>query len=254
MSSIIYAVGGTDKTLILDTRASLLQQFSALNWTDLRLTMAISLTAASAPDQQTGLAEIVGAGADADIAYIGFKSSDANLPRQTNFYGMVSHQESLATTPSQLVNQGAGTGIYQFGTSNSILQDLLASNGTTRTQPNVGAAAAASPRLQNGDGAFSGYATVISLRMRRNDPTLPIATTLEVMANFTPAPNQPMDDNVLYHSATDIPTLRAIAAAGTFVIALSNFAFNLMPDSIYVYWPFMLSRLRVHSYVLEKYG
>jgi hypothetical protein len=87
MSSIIYNLNGNDKTLILDTRYSLLQQFKAVNWADLRLSLMISITEQSDPNDPTGLFESFGAGADADNCYLGFKTGDSNLPAHTNFFG-----------------------------------------------------------------------------------------------------------------------------------------------------------------------
>jgi len=107
MSSFIYAIPSNgDHTLILDTRSSLLQQFVAINWTDLRLSMMLSLTKQSDPNDPTGLFESFGAGEDNNQVYIGFKSSDGLLPSQTNFFGVSTRLLTSMTAPVSVQDSG----------------------------------------------------------------------------------------------------------------------------------------------------
>lgn len=253
MSSIIFAVPSNgDKTLILDTRASLLQQFKAVNWTDLRLTIALSLTSQSANDQQSGLAETLGSTGDTNHAYIGFKSSDGLLPPSTNFWGVSSNQINLPSANAELYDENAGAW-WQLGNTNGLNFPALLSNGTTKVNNSNGTATG--PRFYEGASPGALYATVISLRMRRTDPTLSSVATLEALINSVGGPidNQGIGLPV-FVSDTTVPTLRAITASATFTQLLGPFTFTSAPDALYCYWPFNNSRLRIHSYVLEKYA
>jgi hypothetical protein len=253
MSSVIFAVPSNgDKALILDTKASLLQQFKAQNWTDLRLTMALSLTSQSANDQQSGLAETLGTAGDTNHAYIGFKSSDGLLPPSTNFWGISTNQILAPSAFASLIDQGPGI-FFQLSNSNSPSFGALLSNGTTKVNNNIGTGNG--PRFYEGASPGTLYATLISLRMRRTDPTLSSVATLEVLQNIIGGPidNQGAGSPV-FVSDTTVPTLRAITAAATFTQLLGPFTFTSVPDAIYAYVPFNNSRLRIHSYVLEKYA
>lgn len=252
MSSVIFAIPSNgDKTLILDTRASYLQQFVAVNWTDLRLTMSLSLTAQSANDQQSGLAELYGTPGDGNHAYIGFKSSDGLLPPSTNFWGISSNLIGQPATAAQLYDQGPGS-YYQLGNSNGIVFSTLLSNGTTKLNNNIGTVSG--PRFYEGASPATLYATVISLRMRRNDPTLSLVTTLEALLTGGNFNDNQGSVPPTFVSDTTIPTLRATTAAATFTQLLGPFTFTSVPDAIYLFWPFANSRLRLHSVVLEKYA
>jgi hypothetical protein len=59
---------------------------------------------------------------------------------------------------------------------------------------------------------------------------------------------------VTYYSDTSIANLRALTAAATFTQLFGPFTFSSVPDSIHIFWPFTLSKLRLHSFLLEKYA
>lgn len=250
MSSQIFAIPSNgDKTLILDTRASFLQPFKAINWTDLRLTFAASLTAAAANDQQSGLSEVYPSTGDINHAYLGFKSSDALIPTQTNFWGISSNQILVPSAQAQLQDNA---GSWQLGNTNSVAAAMLVSNGTTKQNSGIGQAV--QPLFYEGASPATLYANVFILRMRRNDPTLPIINTLEAAlfpSGFVVGSYNGLTGLV---SDTTIATLRATTAAAVFTTLITPFTFVNVPDAIYFFWPFANSRLRIHSYVLEKYA
>lgn len=247
MSSIIFAIPSNgDKTLILDTRASFLQAFKAINWTDLRLTIACSLTSQSANDQQSGLGETYGSAGDSNHFYMGFKSSDNLLPTQTNFWGLSSNTIAAPTAAAQLYDNIT---YFQPGNTSTLTIGLLASNGTTKTNSLPGQGNG--PEFLENAVPQPSYAQVIFLRMRRNDPTLPVVNTLEAVVD---APSTSLGLGPHWVSDTTIATLRSQTAAATFNTIISPFTFAAVPDAIYFFWPFNNSRLRIHSYVLEKYA
>lgn len=243
MSSIIFNYNGTDKTLILDTRASLLQQFVAVNWTDLRLSMMISICKQSDPTDPTGLAETIGAGEDNNQLYVGFKQSDGLLPPATNFFGFSTQKSVPDSTTTQLIDNVNLAGSYGFQRTSNLAGFFFVGNGTTKQ---VGGAGTASFPTQDSVQAL--YATLIILRMQRNDPTLSLVTSLSsVFTGTSPWTGA-------YNSDTSISNIRTLTAAAAYTQVAGPFTFGSVPDSIYAYWPFQNSRLRIHSYVLEKYA
>lgn len=246
MGSIIYNVGGSDNTLILGSKDVFLQQFKTLNWTDLRLSMMLSLTKQSDPNDPTGLAESLGAGEDANQVYIGFKSADSLLPPSTNFWGTSTRNTAHAGDSTELA--GGGGAEWTYGCLSTVTQCLYASNGTTKQNnvPGLGT----SPYFQDGSGIIPGYATFISLRMLRNDPTSNLVDLLEcaeVAGVIGLGPSGLQTD-------TSIANIRALTAAADFASVMGPFSFTSVPNAIFAYWPFVNSRLRIHSYVLEKYA
>lgn len=241
MNSIIYNLNGNDKTLILGTRSRLLQSFKALNWTDLRLAIALSITKPSDPNDHTGLDESLGTGEEGNQVYIGFKSSNSLFPASTNFWGVSTLNPSVNTSPNVLGDSSQGYYIF----SQNVTDVDYASNGTTHQKISP----ASCPRLQNGSGILSGYATVVLMRMLRNDPTINLVDALQVSTN-----DSFWDTGLPFLTDTSTANLRAIAAAATYTTLIGPFAFTAVPDALFFYWPFNNSRLRIHNYVLEKYG
>lgn len=244
--SIIYNLASSDKTLILGTRAPFLQSFIAQNWSDLRLTFAVSLTKESDPNDPTGLSEAIGAsGEDNNQVYIGFKySGDSALPPSSNFFG-ISTKLAAGGTSVTLQDGGQYLDFYPTPDSN---HTLYASNGTTRV--NNTPTMAGGVRMQDSlSGFYAGYAQLIMLRLRRLDPTSNKIDSLEsIVTNSQP------DHGFPFITDTTLANLRALTAAATFTPVIGPFTFVNLPDAIYCFWPFLNSRLRIHSYTLEKYG
>lgn len=243
MSSVIYNLGGTDKTLILEPRARMLQSFAAPNWTDLRLSIAMSLTKPSDPNDPTGLAESIGAGEDTNQVYIGFKSTDAELPPSSNFFGLSSRREPEADSSATTLADD-NQWVWERGSG---LNDhwLYVSNGTTKGS---GISFGVSPHFR--DTVVSDYATLVILQMLRNNPTSNLVDQLNVVIQNAGAPA----DYGTFLSDTSIGNLRSITAGATYTNFLGPFTFTTVPNAIFLYWPFVNSRLRIHSYVLERYA
>lgn len=246
MNSVIYNLNGNDKTLILGARGTLLQSFKAMNWTDLRFTLAYSLTKESDPNDPTGLAEAIGTGQDNNQVYIGFKKSDSLLPPSTDSFVL---STQLATPDSASTTLADGGDFLNFFHTSDDTKMILASNGTTKQNngPSL-----SSPRVQDkiSGPTYSGYATILMLRMTRNDPTLNKVDTLEAHTDGGAI----LDNGVPFATDTTVANLRALTAAAAFQAIIGPFAFNTVPDALFFYWPFNNSRLRIHDYVLEKYA
>lgn len=243
--SINYNLNGNDKTAILGTRATLLQKFEAPNWSDLRLAILFSATKESDPNDPTGLAEAIGsAGEDNNQVYLGFKQADSLFPRSTNFFGISTQQ----ATPAGATTLSDGGDFLQW--TNSGGKNIYASNGTTRQNETAGTT---SPRVQDKivSPTYSGYQTLIILRMLRLDPTLELVDSLEVGGADVPGY---LDDGVPFKNNLSITNIRSIVAAAAYTSFLGPFSFTKAPDAIFMYWPWVNSRLRVHGYVLEQYA
>ncbi len=243
MASVIYSLG-TDKTLILDTRAPFLQAFKATNWTDLRLSIMLSVTKQSDPNDPTSLGETIGAGEDSNQVYIGFKSSDGLLPPSSNFFGFSTQKATPDGTSTSLFDNAQFVNQYNFQRNLAASCYLYASNGTTKLQ---GTGSAASFPLV--DTVTADYATLIILQMLRNDPTLNVVDALAVAVGGGTIPWTGAN-----YADTSVGNIRTLTAAATYQIVGGPFTFNPVPDALYVFWPFTLSRLRLHAYCLEKYG
>jgi len=237
--AIIYNLGGTDKTLILNTRRQLTQPFVAPNWLDLRLTVAYSITKAADDNDPTTLAETIGAGEDKNQVFMGFRTRQSIF----RFLGL---STQLSTPDSATCDLVAGADFYNFWHDTQHGKLIYASDGTTKQN---NSATVVSPRIQNDlSGTYAGYATLLLLRMVRSGPT---DTSIMLSAHLD---STALDNGVPFETDTTVGNLRSITAAADFTdMFASNFDMGVAPNALYFFWPFTLSRLRIHDYVLEQY-
>jgi hypothetical protein len=244
MASSYYNLNSNDQTLILDTQATFLQPFNAGNWTDLRFTMACSLTKQSDPNDPTGLAEVIGAGEPNNQFHLGFKKADGLFPNSSNFFGVSTKVLSASAAASQIVSASGFNNVTQNGDGKLY---FLASNGSSMAN----SVSATGIRFQNAitTPTFTGYATLLMLRLVRYDPTSNYINSAEAVVT-----GGYFDNGTPFGTDTSIGTLRTVTAAAAFTPQIVPFTFSAIPDSLYAYYPFMNSRLRIHSYVLERYA
>jgi hypothetical protein len=107
----------------------LLQPFQATNWTDLRLSMMLSVTKQSDPNDPTGLSETIGAGEDNNHFYIGFKGSDSNFPASSNFFGVTDKDLAHPTSAARMYDIPGNSVVAVTQATGS--SRLLLSNGVT---------------------------------------------------------------------------------------------------------------------------
>ena len=250
MSSVVYNLNGTDKTLILDTRAPMIQGFKATNWTDLRLTFAFSVTKQSDPNDPTGLDELIGSGGDADQIYMGFKSNDALYPPATNFFGISTQLVTPGTAQTHLQDNPPSFSSLSTGRVGDFGHPIFISNGTSKLNN--------TPVYINGvcmqDSVQSLYASIVILQMIRNDPTLNLVNALNSIYTVFPNGGGYTANLPAYYSDTSTNNLRTLTAATTLTNVAGPFTFATLPNALYFYWPFLNSRLRIHNLLLEKYA
>jgi hypothetical protein len=252
-SADLFAKTPADKVVVLRTRQWMLYPFSAPGWTDLRVGFFLSLTKHGGPppvDDVTGLAETIGTSgimAIRDHYWIGVKTRTDAMPatRGVIFAGF-SNIRLGALGPGVLSasDNGTGTGTdywwpHNGGNPNSsaiILQE--ADPAHVVFSP---------PGLQqhfplNLTGAH-GYAVMLGLRFQRPNANQQL-WTMEVKTDGVNADmlysNTPTEEILLSNLQTWPPAIQMGP------IQLAAF----VPDALYAYWPFRLSRLRIHSVIV----
>lgn len=254
----IYNRSG-EKLVLLDIREPLVQHFLAPDWIDLRVGMYLSLTADDDPNTISGLAETIsgtpsniGVVETEDRYFIGVKDRTKVLPTElgTQFIGFTCvrwprPQASIGDT--MLVSSDHG-----IGTTNA--NYWRPRNGLSNAQPVYnfavldGTMGLGTPQqslqihfVQNTT-AVPQYAVLLALRIVRSTPDSK-RLTITVPTDGVAASDL---------GYTDTPTkalLRTTLEAWTSnVKTFGPFDFSKVPDSLFVYWPFRQSRLRIHAW------
>ena len=248
----IYLKGASDKTLILSVRQAYYQPFFATNWTDLRVGFLLSVCGSTDPGEDdviTGLGEVIGApGAHLhwqDRTSIGLIDSTSgtcfagytNVPFPLN---RPLGQTSLVTSDG-----GIGTTNTNFWRVNNQYSETdslkIIDNGAFRAR---GVGGSEMHLVQDTTGA-GGYATLVALRFQRDDArgrakviTMTVKTTFPAHSGdilYTNTPTQ----TVLEENLESFPDT---------VQQLGPVELSQELDTIWMYWPFHDSRLRVHAY------
>lgn len=259
----------TDKTLILTTRTQMIYPFSAPDWTDLRVGFFLSVTkletgAPADDDTITGLAESIAVPPDGlgpqDRYWIGLKDRGTALPKSagTRFIGF---------TNSNLQNAPIETS----GASRLTASDIGVGGGTFFWRPNNSGGIQHSggiwsewhPRGHSTDGVqqhfvqdaddvpdgAGGYATLLAFRVRRNTPVSNSFTVTVPKVDHPPPGGIIRSCDIMFTNTPTLDIMRAVLVsfptAGVQTWGPSTLA--AAPDAIYLYWPFALSRLRVHA-------
>lgn len=230
MASI--ALKGSEQMLILGTRQGLILPFTAPSWTDLRLSLWLSLTKPAADDDNTSLTEATLTYINAaDQIWIGFKNnSNDTLPSVagSKFAGLAHNSTNSTLSASGTTSWITDTetrGYEWEGASN-----LAFSSGASLALPGTGLNA-------------STYAQLLIIKLTRpNSSSLAVTAVISGdTANRTATPTIASARSL---SRTVASTWSA--GAGTFT--------TVVPDAIFVYWPYFNSRLRIHAFVLEKFA
>lgn len=251
--------GPGDHTLILNTRCQCIYPFDAPNWTDLRVAFLLSLCSQSDDDPVspiTGLAETLPAGDPSHLqeyTFIGLKSNtDTQVGQNVGFIGYSTYDgnpEGQSDLKSSDAGVGAGTTFWrpriattrpETSTSNAIVMDA------TRIQArflNV------NPHfVQNVSGA-GGYSTLLMLRVQRSSSRSRNLTISIKQGTFSSDILFSSDDD---STQQDLLETNMVSYPGTVQTKIVNNMANI-PDALYCYWPFHLSRLRVSALGFIKF-
>jgi hypothetical protein len=246
--------GPAEKTVIMGVREGLVQPFDAGAWLDLRIGFLLSICSATdgtGDDVITGLAEDLGTGSGAvDKMWIGVRNNGTLFPGSSGVT-FIGWSNGLGTpiSHSKLISSDAAIGTtnsdyWRAVDANDPLQDnkaLVVDNGVTRNS-------LSSPihMVQNFSGGHAaGYATLLLIRMTRPNVVAgsPITTTIKWSLN---------SGDVLFTSTPTKALLQTnmIAFPGS-VQTMGPTTLSVVPDSLFLYWPFTLSRLRMHCMGVE---
>lgn len=228
-----YAKNTTDITLIPDVRAALLYPFDAGLWTQIRIGLAISPTSDADPNASP-VAESRTASTFSDWIAIGLKNSDnEDLPGQSanaRFAGMLN---ASTTSVMQLVG-GRYSMPLSMGTTIGLTVDKRGVAGTIGDSGTLWSVA-------NLTGNAT-YCAVLQLQFT-------VANRGLINQQIT------MGWNYGVHAVT-VGAIRAQLAGFTAIngqFETYNFA-GTLPDALFIRWPFLQNRCRIHAVVVEKFS
>jgi hypothetical protein len=253
----IFNKGGSDNTLVINTRTIEFVGFQAPDWMDLRVGFLLSLTSATDNDTITGLGEIIGGSPGVildwnDRLRIGLTDSLTG----TTFLGYTNRSSGTRSTTqgqSRLTSSDGG-----IGTSNSNFwrpnnyhdspgdQNLVVQITDQDITQAISTDGAQIHFPQNAGGA-GGYATLLALRFQRATPT----TTAISMSFKSDLVNHSGD--ILFSNTPTADVLQNnLQSFPASVQLMGPITMSQMPDTIMFYWPFTNSRLRIHARGIVK--
>ena len=254
----IYNKGGTEKCLILGIREIFTQPFVASRWTDLRVGFLLSVVGSADPgedDTITGLAETIGTPPRPFLPFTDRFSlgiidgqTGSNFLGYTNVFSGRIPGPTIGTTKLISSDAAIGTTNTNFWRVTNEMSDhadlRIFSNGI----PSATNVDGSQLHLVQDTTGAGGYATLVAMRFQRDDSAgrskiirmnvkvtgthngdvlytnSPSDTTLETYLEDFPATTQQLGPVELFHE----------------------------PDTLWAYWPFTGSRLRIHAYGLLR--
>jgi hypothetical protein len=241
----------TDGVVIPNLRVSFWYPFLAPGWTDLRVGFLLSVTDDTADDTITGLGESISASTDPEDRYwIGVKNGDTNdFPRDTGtvFIGFTnaSHVDGAVetSTTSNLSTSDIGVGTtnanyWRPNNGVSANESAMIIDGTNFL---TGSANGLQQHFPQNVAGAGGYCVLLGMRLQRASGTAK-RVTAAIKSTASSA-------DMLFSSA---PTLQLLIDSmkvwptGTQTLdSVSDL--SEVPTSLYCYWPFANSRLRIHA-------
>jgi hypothetical protein len=256
MAQIFNRAATSDNILILGTRESATQPFNAPSWTDLRVGFFLSLTQAAANDTPTGIAETFPASVPnnnaSDWFYIGVKDSGPNMPSGTlpnSFIGF-SNNMLLDTPNVQLVasDLALGTSAYYWRADNSYSPQTFFCEEANQFPAVILGGKAMAHFYQSADPGNSApagyYCGMLGFRMTRANPNV---STITVQIPTFGVGNQSAD-MFWTNAPTSTQLIAKLDPFPTTVQTLGPVNFGVLPDALFCYWPFHLSRLRISAW------
>jgi hypothetical protein len=237
----------SDRTLVLNVREWMRYPFVASGWTDLRVGFFVSLTKPTVDDDPLALAETM---TDASsvrpqgrfwlglLKGTGWPGEPAN-----SFIGFTNHAASdLDTGASALVSSDIG-----LGTSNAFYwrPNNVAVPSSSAIMIDQRLVRARSPdgvqqHFPQDVAGAGGYCVLLGLQLLRDSPASSMVT-LKIKSTGNSA-------DMMYSSApTNDLLVNALASWPANSIQMGPVQMSMMPDSLFAYWPFSNSRLRIHE-------
>lgn len=254
----IYNKGGTDKTVIINARTRAITPFLAPGWTDLRIAWCLSLTQASADDTITTLTETIGTEPrplldSNDRYFIGVIDRVAGL----TFAGFTNRgdggrERTIGSSKLVSSDSGIGTTNSNFWRPKNEVSDIasisIVDRHATRARSVDGSQIHFAQANIGGSGP-AGYATVLSIRITRDNPD----TRAKIVTVSTKRDVVGHRGDVLFTSTPTEELITAnLQAFPTTVQQLGPVELSEELSALYLYWPFRLSRMRVHGWGILK--
>lgn len=250
--------GPSDHTVIMAVREGLVQPFDAGTWLDLRIGFLLSICGFADPgsdDVITGLAEDLGAGTDpANRFWIGVRNNGTAFPGSTGvvFIGYTDSNTLFTTHNSKLVSSDVGKGTTNSNYWRAENIGEIAARSVCKVTDGI-IDRSSFPSIVHyaqdniGTGGPAGYSTLIMLRLTRPNANVgaPVTITYANPSPFT-------SSDVLFTSTPTKTLLQAnMESYPVTVSQLGPFTLSAVPDSFFIYWPFHLSRMRIHCAGIE---
>ena len=258
MAQIWERTASTDQILILGVRESATQPFNAPNWTDIRIGMFLSVTQTGTgnedkPNIPPETITTTPSFYPANWMWIGVKDSGPNLPGPgTNqFIGWSNVMANLSGDSMILSSDlGISSGTYYWRIKNSrdadptqptafVMEDSGRGLGWSRDgiQPHFYQAA------DPGNPAPAGYyCGMLGFRMTRPNGGSRIVTVQ------VPHTGLHSSDMFWTNAPTQAQLLTLLDPWPTNVQTIGPVSFSTVPESLFAFWPYHLSRLRISSW------
>lgn len=251
-----------EEVVIMAVREALPVPFEATDWTDLRVGFFLSICRAADPggdDLITTLTETIGTEPRpflpwTDRVAIGLTGGTGRHDYVfLGFTNAFRGRTNPSAGSSKLVSGDAGVGTtnnnyWRF--KNELSNDLtlqIIQNDVTRAA-SVDGAQVHFAQANIGAGGPAGYATCLMLRFTRPD-----ARGRSKVITMQCKTSASHSADVVFSSTPTKETLTAnLEAFPTTVQTLGPVELSFVPDTIYYYWPFRLSRLRIHAHGIVK--
>ncbi len=253
MPSDIQLVAGSDKALVLGNREALVYPFTSPVWRDLRVGFFLSICN-NTETGITGLAEsLASVGSNPpDRFWIGVKQNNNVMPLTagSTFMGFSNTLVADGASPSVLesCDQNAGTTNANFWQAD---RGVLGGGTPLWIINGASLVAFATPSLyfihfpQNA-GAAGGNATLILMRLTRASGIATTITFETYLSGF--------HVDYLYDSVCSLATIRAAFRSAPWNVNHAVGDIVTVPDALFLYWPFLNSRLRCHALAIEKFA
>lgn len=250
----IYLKGGTEKTLILAVREAFYEPFQATNWTDLRLGFLVSICGNADPgedDTITGLTDTIGASSSDFLpwtdrfslgltdsrtgqVFLGYTNVLASREPSTGSSKLVSSDAAIGTTNAYFWRVSNGMDVNGVASLSIIDNHIRRARSVDGSQIHF---------IQDTAGA-GGYATLVALRFQRDN-----ARGREKIITMTVKKTVTHTGDILYTNTPSATVLETnLESFPATVQQLGPIELSSVPDTIWAYWPFSNSRLRIHCY------
>jgi hypothetical protein len=242
--------GASDKTVLLGIRESLTIGFSAGNWLDLRIGMFMSLTDEVSDDLGTNVAGLTESPAStpnytlSNHYYFGLKDRSAIMPYATGStfigYTSLAGGYSARLSSSDIGSGATNSNYWRPNNPGYPARTFLALEGTIVRATTDAVTPLFLHFPQNTTNA-GGYAVLIAMRLVRSDIRSNVVTvTVKSVGYSTDLTYSDTPTLDVLHNALDVwtPSVRTIGP----------FKVTTIPSSMFYYWPFRQSRLRIHSH------